>query len=441
MGRPTDKEEETMKIDGRLRRRHVGVLKARLPEAGLEGVGDPRDRRGRRWGLVSVLTAVVTGVVAGCRSLAGVEALSEKMAAALRGMLCLPRRLPDTTMRDLLPRLRPEGLRKCLHRQVKAAHRRKALAPAGLPFGVAAVDGKATAIDVADDEYAQRQTKGEGKGRGLVRTVTAALVSARAKPCIDAVPVPARTNEMGHFQAVLDDLDEAYGRSDLFEVVSADAGACSEANARAVRGHGWHYLLGLKGTQPELLREARRQLASLKAEDAEASTRDMAGRHVVVRRLYRTASLAGYLDWGHLRTVVRVESQKVDRESGEVVQEENRYFLSSLEVTRLTARQWLRLVRLHWGVENNCHNTWDTAFKEDDRPWITADPRGTVNVMILRRIAYNLMALFRSVTQRSDERRETPWRTLIQAFYDVVITATDDDVKGLRSRSLAPAVA
>jgi hypothetical protein len=442
MSRPSDiheHEEVIVKLDGRLRRRHVGVLKARLPEVGLDAVGDPRGARGKRWQLASILTGVVAGVIAGCRCLADVEALTEKMATALRGLLDLPRRLPDTTVRDLLPRLAPEDLRECLHAQTRTAHRRKALAPVGLPFGVVAVDGKATAIDVADGEYAQRQTKGKGEAFGLVRTFTAALVSARAKPCIDAIPIPARTNEMGHFQAALDALDEAYGRSELFDLVTVDAGMCSEANASAVRDHGWHYLMGLKLTQPELHREAVRLLGSLPAEAVEESTREMAGGFIVVRRLYRTPEMARYLEWSHLHTVLRVQSLKLDPKTGAVVEEEDRYFVSSLDSTRLTAKQWLLAVRLHWGVENNCHNTWDTAFAEDDRPWITADPRGALNVMLLRRVAYNIMALFRSVTQRSDVRRETPWRNVIRAFYDTLITATDSDIEGLRTRGLAPA--
>ncbi len=39
-----------------------------------------------------------------------------------------------------------DGLRAALHRLVKAAWRRKALQPAGLPVGVVALDGKVTAL-------------------------------------------------------------------------------------------------------------------------------------------------------------------------------------------------------------------------------------------------------------------------------------------------------
>jgi hypothetical protein len=50
---------------------------------------------------------------------------------------------------------------------------------------------------------------------------------------------------------------------------------------------------------------------------------------------------------------------------------------------------------------------------EDDHPWFEAGedaPQGAVVVMLLRRIAHNFLALFRSLTQRSDEKRQTPWK-------------------------------
>ena len=129
----------------------------------------------------------------------------------------------------------------------------------------------------------------------------------------------------------------------------------------------------------------------------------------------------------------------VDIETGEVVEQDeddvNRYFLSSLEGDGLTPSQWLKLVRMHWGVENNCHNTWDTAFEEDDRRWITAEPKGTMNVMLLRRLAYNMPALFRSVTQRSEENRMTQWRDILRWVYNTLIAAQETDLAGLRGRT------
>ncbi|RIX39470.1 MAG: ISAs1 family transposase, partial [Rhodocyclales bacterium GT-UBC] len=126
-------------------RRVAGLLRSRLPEVGLEEVPDPRAREGR-WRLAQILTAALLGLLAGCRSLSEAEALTESLAPAMRRRLGLPRRLADTTARDALCRVSLEGLRAALHRLVRAAWRRKALAPQGLPFGVVAMDGKVTAL-------------------------------------------------------------------------------------------------------------------------------------------------------------------------------------------------------------------------------------------------------------------------------------------------------
>ncbi|HJW76113.1 MAG TPA: ISAs1 family transposase [Thermoleophilia bacterium] len=409
-----------------MKRRVAGMLEARLPELKLEQVVDPRARRGRRWELAALLRAMVVGLVTGRRSLAEVEALTAEMSVTMRPVLRVVRRVPDTTARDVLCALDPDDVRRPLHAQIRAAHRRKALAPEGLPFGVVAMDGKGTAIEVADDEYAQRQPHSSGDGEcGVVRTVTACLVSTRARPCIDVVPIHASTNEMGQFESALSRLCVAYEGLRLFQLVTYDAGVCSEHNARVVIEHGLDYLLAIKGTQPTLLAEIERALGRRTPAEADAHSEDVVGVHTVVRRVYVTDELSGWLDWQHLRTVVRVESETLDRD-GKRVEHFNRYFGSSLPSARLSASQWLRVVRAHWGVENNCHHTWDAVLQEDEHPWIQRCPRATVVVMVLRRIAYNLLTLFRSVTQRSDDRRQMPWRDLLRAIYITLIAATDD---------------
>jgi hypothetical protein len=97
------------------------------------------------------------------------------------------------------------------------------------------------------------------------------------------------------------------------------------------------------------------------------------------------------------------------------------------------------VVGFHWSVENHGHWTLDAIFNEDERPWIKGDPRGVVVFMLLRRIAYNLLALFRSVTQRSDERRAMPWRQLLTWVSYALIAAARADVVDLRERNQAVA--
>jgi len=84
-------------------------------------------------------------------------------------------------------------------------------------------------------------------------------------------------------------------------------------------------------------------------------------------------------------------------------------------------------------VIDHLHRT-DVAFQQDERPWITHSAHGFAATLVLRRIAATLRTLFRSVTQRSDERRAMPWRQLLRSMYNTVISAAEAHVAGLRPR-------
>src|SRR5206468_1174597 len=121
--------------------------------------------------------------------------------------------------------------------------------------------------------YAQRQTHDDGrKANGLVRTVTALLASCRAKPIIDAIPIPAETNETGIFPHVFEALQRTYGS--LFHLITYDAGACSLANARLVADAGKYYLFALKNEARLLMQRAVQGVGPAAGEIARAQTED-----------------------------------------------------------------------------------------------------------------------------------------------------------------------
>jgi hypothetical protein len=132
-----------------------------------------------------------------------------------------------------------------------------------------------------------------------------------------------------------------------------------------------------------------------------------------------------------------VHTQTVDGQ-GKVLSEENRYFISSLVHTRLTMAQWLELTRRHWGVEV-AHNLLDVAFEEDNHPWVTHSAQGMLNLMLLRRLAYNLLVLWRGRTLKSDDNRNTPWKTLFKWVARALEQATDTAFADLRPRKACPA--
>jgi len=427
-------------MEGRRLRRMAGLLRARLPELHLDGVADPRAREGR-WAIGQILRATLIGHMAGCKNLWETEELTESLSPSMRRELGLPRRIPDTTMRDALCKSGlVNELRTSLHRAVRAAWRRKALKPVGLPMGVAALDGKVTALPCLNGEYIQNRVPEEGMPYGLVRTVTCALISAAGRPCIDVIPIPAATNEMGYFQAAFRSLVRTHGQ--LFEMVTYDAGALSEANGNTVVAAKKDYLFALKNEHRTMFKLASELLA---AQEVVARTVDVLDNKTTVTRTLKLLAVDpswSYDDskgpeesvWRHAQAFLAVESVRL--REGVVVENEVRLFVSSRAPERLTPSQWLYTVRAHWGVENNNHNTLDTAFAEDDWPWIEADEHGMLAVLVLRRIAYTLLALFKAVTQRSEEKRAMRWKALLRWVRDALVAATAETLAGLRAREV-----
>ena len=415
-------------------KRSAGFLLARFADLKLQLIHDSRRAAGKRWKLDVVLRTALVGMMAGCKSVAEVEALTSNMSRRLRQMLGIARRLPDTTLREILVRLAPDEVRKALHSLIHCAWRRKALRLEGFPFHVLSLDGKATSVPNWDGEYSQRQTYDDGRqAHGLVRMVNTCLISTPARPVIDTLSVPASTNEMGAFPLVFAELLRNYGK--LFQVVTYDAGVPSEENCQLVVDAGKDFNFRIKNENWHLFKESERLLGSLAPDAALAVTEDIDAKTTdksVVRRVFLcTAPKLPFL-WSTVKTLVRVHVQRV--EAGKVTAAENKYYVSSLAQSTLTGEQWLGITRGHWGVENNVHWVLDAILREDERPWIKTEPKGTVVVNILRRIACAMLALFRASLMRMDEDRAIPWRVLLDWMYRTAIAAPAAVLEELRSR-------
>lgn len=416
-----------MSRDNRLCGRLVAFLHKRLNQIDLNRVSDPRGKQGRRWSLAVLLKSVIVGIVSGQKSLADLEDVTSSLSSYSRRIFGIQRRIPDTTLRDLLVRLDSRGLRQIIYAQVKQAVRRKSLAPDGFPCGIVAIDGKYVATSMGDSKLTQTHRESGGGSHELLRTITSCLVSSKAKVCIDARPLSPATNEVAGFKQTVRDLLKAYGRS-LFEVITYDAGGYSESNGSFINDLGLGYVFGLKDHRKYMFRSAVYNLERLPAQEALAQSEDYIAGKLVIRQLWMTNKMRSDWDWPHLKHVLRVRSQVIVPKTSSLKSVEDRYFLTNIHEGRFTKAQWLELIRRHWQVENNCHNIWDRIYREDDRVWIR-EPRGMLAVQMLRRLAFNLMALFRSVTQRSAEKRNTPWKTLIREIYKALLILTKDHLK------------
>jgi hypothetical protein len=405
----------------------------RMPAYDWSDLTDPRRRRGRRWTLKHLINAAFGGLLANCPTLRDVETMTEEMGPA--GRKYVPRRVPDTTLWQVLGKLNAQELRAKHQAQVRAAWRSKSLTPVGLPCGVVAIDGKGLgALEHDAEGTAQKAHRShDGSPYWLTRALRAVLTSAQGKPCLDQMPVDGKTNEMATFGDFFADLMRVYGAGNLFEVVTVDAGMVSRANADRVHAANKGYVMALKGTQPELFAEAKRLLGRPgRKPDCEGEVEVYQG-HRVQRRLYRTTDMAGYHGWSHLQQVWRVEQETRDPE-GKLLGREDRYFLTNLRPGRLTLAQTLLVVRWHWGVENDCFWSLDTQWREDAVPWCSQGLAVEV-LSWLRLMAYNLLQFARRAHLRLRHPTDAtlapppPWRRIFdwvrQAWRRPLITEAD----------------
>ena len=95
-------------------------------------------------------------------------------------------------------------------------------------------------------------------------------------------------------------------------------------------------------------------------------------------------------DFPHARTLIVVRSQRTIKKSGQT-STEARYYLSSAEAHEYTPRQWLELIRGHWGgVEVRNHWRRDALLGEDGSR--SRQPTLLANVALIRNALLSVLA-------------------------------------------------
>jgi hypothetical protein len=273
-------------------------LKKRIRDLSLDKVDDPRVEGKVSYPLPTLLTALVAAMVTMARSLRKVEERTGQMAHKCGQWLGINKRIADNTFGKVLPRLRVVALVACLHRLVKAEHRRKNLMATRLKVGTIGIDGKNVAtlhwhdlcrVLMLDAEASPEQVKTLlterypeaqlcvpeiGEPYALMRVHTATLISSEAAVCIHVRPIAGHTNEVGSMPDLLFELKAAYGRTRLFQMVTTDAGNTSLDVASKIVGHGFDYFGQIKSMHGELHAEAVRVLGQRRKQRAHSSYTD-----------------------------------------------------------------------------------------------------------------------------------------------------------------------
>jgi predicted transposase YbfD/YdcC len=210
--------------------------------------------------------------------------------------------------------------------------------------------------------------------------------------------VEGKSNEKKAIPDLIDSLDLQGA------LVSIDAIGCSEKIAKSIIDKGGDYLLSLKKNQKSLYEQVSEYMFKGKESFLKDEWVDFGSGRIEHRTAYVCAELDLLDDvasWPSIKRVVMVEAS---REKDGKVQQETRFYLSSLAMDATTFNG---LVRNHWGIENNLHWMLDVVFREDQSR--TRKGNAPENLATLRKTALQLLNQVSDKESIKSRRKMAGW--------------------------------
>jgi predicted transposase YbfD/YdcC len=308
----------------------------------LSRIPDPRDSRGVRHRLVTVLAAAVCAVLAGARSYVGIAEWADDLPVSVRVRLGIGRRAPsESTFRRVLQAVDAYALDTAVSSWL--VERSVGEHPTNQTVRAVAVDGKTARGSRAPHRAARHLFAAFEHASGVV---------------LGQMQVDDKSNEITAFAPLLD-------RIDLTDtVITADALHTQHRHATYLHQRGGHYVFIVKHHRPKL----RAQLAGLPWRDIPALDLDQDKRHGRVES--RTLKLAA-IDSGIIFPHAQLAAQILRRRRPNTPaatgtwHTETVYAVTDLSFGDVCPDQLAQIIREHWSIENKRHWIRDVTFAED----------------------------------------------------------------------------
>jgi predicted transposase YbfD/YdcC len=313
--------------------------------AALAGITDPRDPRGIRYPLASLLAVAVCAVMAGACTFAAITDWVADLDPPAWARLGFTGRVPVlTTVWRLLVRIDAQTLQAVL---VDWLHSRLPAPPATRPPArrVIAVDGKVV-----------RGARLPGGGQvyllSAYDTATGVVLAQ--------VQVSAKSNEIPAFAPLLEQLTDRLG-SLAGVVIVADALHAQVAHAHHLAALDAHLYVSVKANQPTLFT----QLKALPwAEVPVGDQRRNSGHGRKETRTVKalTVRTPGGIGFPHAEQAVRITRTRTI--AGRTTRE-TAYLVISLPADHAQPADLQHWARLEWHIENRLHWVRDVTLRED----------------------------------------------------------------------------
>jgi len=342
---------------------------------GFESFGiieDPRTGGNKRHYFGEVIFMSVSAMLCGMNNFAEVVAFCEEQTDWLKKWIRLPNGVPRAqTFYNIFSLIDPKSFNRCILEHLGS------ISP-GLREQVIALDGKSLR-----GSHTLKQ--------GPVHTVSAWASQQRITLCQEHLR--ENENEIVAIKRLLDQLD-IEGQTITIEAIGTQREIAGKIIAKKA-----HYLLALKGNQPALHKQAIEQFDfglrhlnlrkakgwSIHQDREKAHGRDTLCSIVATDKLDWMESEIREI-WPGLRSLIIIENQTTTLSNNREHRRQRRYYISSLPADASELRE---SIRAHWGIENNCHWTLDTCFKEDANKTIAGN--AAKNLATMRRIVLNIL--------------------------------------------------
>jgi predicted transposase YbfD/YdcC len=169
--------------------------------------------------------------------------------------------------------------------------------------------------------------------------------------------------------------------------VTTDAMGCQVEISKKILQKKANYILQVKNNQKGLLEQVEKVFEITELDDTNLQYNLDHGR--VEQRecavICNLTHLDGYQNWPGIQTIIRIQSQRIQKRTGEK-ENSTRYYISSKTGS---ATNFNQDIRAHWGIENKLHWSLDVSFKEDNSR--KRKGHSAANFALFSKIALNLL--------------------------------------------------